>query len=245
MTQRDVVVLFPGALGRAASLRPVLDFLSRHRRPIAIESHELPLHPERAAEMIVARLDALPCARAHYVGFSLGGEVARQAALVAPDRCASLVLVAAGAPDPARGRRIRGRLPLLRLLPAFLLRRRWRRELDALLRADDPETDAARWRAFDLLRELSRRELVRARERLAALDESAVAERVLPDSIPVLRLEPEHDEVISPGERARLEKLLPHSVVEAVAGVGHGATLVLPMPLLQRIEAWLDRWSVV
>jgi pimeloyl-ACP methyl ester carboxylesterase len=234
-----VVVLFPGALGRAESVRPALEFLATKRRVIALDYPALALHPERVADTVIELLESERRERAHFVGFSLGAEVARQTALLAPSRVASLVLVGAGAPDRRRGDRVARMLPFVRLLPAFVLRRRWRAEIGSLLRADDAESDAARWRLFDLLRRMGRREFVAARERLVTLDWCAIAGRVVPPSIPALLLDPAADEVIPASERELRARLIPHAVVEALPGMGHGATLTLPRPLLERIDAWL------
>jgi len=54
----------------------------------------------------VGVLDALGVARAHVVGFSLGGAVAQTVAVEHPDRCRSLVSMGSGT-----GHRSRGRLP--------------------------------------------------------------------------------------------------------------------------------------
>jgi len=238
------VLLFPGALGRAASVRPALDHLARRRRAIALDHALLPLHPERLAEEIEGVLVRERCHRAHFVGFSLGAELARQTALLAPGLCRSLVLVGAGAPNPRRGRRVARVLPLLRLAPAFLLRRRWRVELEALLRepsGDQAGNAAAHERLLGLVRRMTRRELVAARERLVVTDLCAIADRPVPAAIPALRVDFAKDEVVPRAERGRLAQLVPHATVEELPGLGHGATLTLPLVLLERIEAWCAR----
>lgn len=55
-----------------------------------------PEAPYASHDDLVVLLDALDVERAHLVGFSLGGRIALDAALVAPDRVASLVLVGPG-----------------------------------------------------------------------------------------------------------------------------------------------------
>ncbi|MBE3590611.1 MAG: alpha/beta hydrolase [Firmicutes bacterium] len=78
--------------------------------------------PEEAAAYVTAVLDAAGVARAHLVGWSLGGGVALHAALRAPERVAGLVLVASAAlgADVSWGIRLMG-VPLIgpRLLAAM------------------------------------------------------------------------------------------------------------------------------
>src|SRR5262245_47668215 len=147
------VVLLPGGLGCGETVWPALSFLSPRRTTFAIALGAL--EPRALADAIARILkDGLLCgrtsghdvlghrrsdARAHRVGFSMGAQVARLAAIARPEFAASVVLVGAGAPDPRRAERIERGLPLLRLFPAFLWRRRWRRELAAVL---EPPTEA-------------------------------------------------------------------------------------------------------
>lgn len=57
------------------------------------------------ADDALALLDALGIARAHLIGFAIGGAIALQAARTQPERVASLVLAAVGAGEPARATR--------------------------------------------------------------------------------------------------------------------------------------------
>jgi pimeloyl-ACP methyl ester carboxylesterase len=75
-----------------------------------------PYHPPYFARAVVALLDALGVARAHVVGNSLGGRVALEVGLRAPERVGRLALLA---PSLA-WRRKRPLAPLLRLVPPEL-----------------------------------------------------------------------------------------------------------------------------
>lgn len=83
-----------GALG--AGVRAVAVDLVGHGRSGA-PTDPARYAPERAARDLRALLDALGVARAHVVGYSLGGRVALRLALDAPERVAGLVLVSATA----------------------------------------------------------------------------------------------------------------------------------------------------
>ena len=60
--------------------------------------------PSLAADTL-GLLDALGIARAHLVGFAIGGAIALKAARAAPARVGSLVLAAVGAGDTGRAAR--------------------------------------------------------------------------------------------------------------------------------------------
>jgi pimeloyl-ACP methyl ester carboxylesterase len=240
-TGEPAIVLLPGALGRAELLSPALEMLGARRRTLALSYPPRLFHPEAMAEGIESILDEQRIGRAHLAGFSLGAQVARAVARQLPSRVASLVLIGAGAPDRARGERIARALPLLRWLPGFVLRRRWRRELEALLAGSTADLVAARARVAGVLASMSRAELVATRARQCALDRGADAPLPTPDSIPLLRLDLERDEVVPESERARLAEIEPRAKLESLAAATHAATLTLPPELLDRIDAWCRR----
>ncbi len=108
----DTVVLLHGFAGSSSSWGTVAGQLEPQRyRPLALD---LRGHGQKAAvrpisfELCVADLLAAAPPRFTLVGYSLGGRLALQAALLAPDRISSLVLVSSSAgiedPDQRRGR---------------------------------------------------------------------------------------------------------------------------------------------
>ncbi len=237
------ILLLPGSLGRAETMRPALEFLARKRRTFAVSYVPRGINAEAAADEIETLLAAEGFRNAHLVGFSLGAQVARNVTAMRPGLAASVVLVGSGAPDEARGKRVARALPLLRLLPAFLLRRRWRAEVDFVLTGGAPENAEARSRLHSLIGTMPRREFVGSRERLLVHDWTAIRHHSVPAPIPLLRLDLERDEVISPRDRELLSRIEPRAVVETLPGLGHGAVLTLPRILLERIESWCDRCS--
>jgi pimeloyl-ACP methyl ester carboxylesterase len=234
------IVLLPGSLCRVETLEPAAAFLARRRETIAWSPPRHALEPELVADELERLLASRSRTRAHLVGFSLGAQVARNTAAIKPALAASVVLVGAGAPDEARGRGLARALPLLRLLPASLWRRRFLAEQTSALRGDDPAVAAARLRTTALIAALSRDDLVAARERLLATDRAAIGDHPVPPPIPVLRIDFGNDEVIPGRERSRLSKLEPRAVVETLPGLGHGAVLTQPPRLLERIARWCD-----
>ncbi|MCW5775631.1 MAG: alpha/beta fold hydrolase [Phycisphaeraceae bacterium] len=102
-SNRMPVVLLHGSPGQAFDFVRLGPLLARERRVIAIDlpgfgnsDAFVPSYSNRAhAHAVLEVLDALNIERAHLVGWSNGGGVALHAADIAPDRVASIALVAA------------------------------------------------------------------------------------------------------------------------------------------------------
>ncbi|MES1245215.1 MAG: alpha/beta fold hydrolase [Acidobacteriota bacterium] len=118
---RRTLLLLPGLLGDASSLWQQVEDLGRDHDAIAVDYLDT---PESAPQLdaLLRRLDEREARRAVLVGQTLGGYLAQAFAEAHPDRVEALVLVHAGLPDPALGKRIRRDLILPRLLPWPALR---------------------------------------------------------------------------------------------------------------------------
>src|SRR5450432_810982 len=96
-----VVVLLQGSPGSSHDFRKLGPDLARQYRVIAPDlpgfgssSHIIPDYSNRAhARYVLELLDQLHVARAHFVGYSMGGGVALNIADIAPDRVASLTML--------------------------------------------------------------------------------------------------------------------------------------------------------
>lgn len=124
---KRTILLLPGLLGDASSLWQQVEDLGRDHdalAPIAVDYLDTPeIRPQ--LDNLLRRLDErgdTGARRAVLVGQTLGGYLAQAFAHAHPDRVEALVLVHAGLPDPALGRRIRRDLILPRLLPWPALR---------------------------------------------------------------------------------------------------------------------------
>jgi pimeloyl-ACP methyl ester carboxylesterase len=182
-----------------------------------------PLTVEQLAEDAQATLDALGWERAHVVGFSLGGLVAAELALRAPERVSSLVLACVGTlghalPGPAdlwRLARVRLGWGAVRdrAYADMLLSPRW--QADAGPAAVAAAVEAFRhardegWQVHRGTLAMSRYDL---RRRAAALQP------------PALLVQAGADRLISPAAVDALAGILPSAEVLRVEGAGHAIT---------------------
>jgi len=122
--QGPPVVLLHGLGATNASMLPTLAEMAHDHRVLAVDlpgfgDSDKPVrayHPAFYARWLVGFLDALGIARADLVGNSMGGRIAIETALCAPERVGALALLA---PSLAF-KRFRGFTPLVRLLAAEL-----------------------------------------------------------------------------------------------------------------------------
>jgi pimeloyl-ACP methyl ester carboxylesterase len=121
---RRTVLLLPGLLGDAGSLWQQVEDLGKDHDVVAVDYLDTPeIGPQLDAMLqILRRLDERGARRAVLIGQTLGGYLAQAFAKEHPDRVEALVLVHAGLPEPALGKRIRRDLLLPRLLPWPALR---------------------------------------------------------------------------------------------------------------------------
>jgi len=107
------LVLLHGFTGDSATWAPLVPHLDQERPTLAVDlvghgQSDAPRDPEayRMDPTVMSTLAAVTAAgvsRAHWLGYSMGGRVALNLALAAPERVASLVLIGAspGLADPA------------------------------------------------------------------------------------------------------------------------------------------------
>lgn len=97
----DTVLFLQGVGAQGEAWQPQAEFLSQTHRTITVDNRGMGRSVPAAAAITVPQmaadarsiLDAEHIARAHVVGHSLGGPIAMQLALDAPDRVASLALL--------------------------------------------------------------------------------------------------------------------------------------------------------
>lgn len=144
---KKTILLIPGLLGDASSLWQQAEDLGRDHDAVAVDYLDTPgIRPQLDALLRI--LDRRGARRAVLVGQTLGGYLAQAFAQAHPDRVEALVLVHAGLPDPALGKRIRRDLVLPRFLPwpalRWYLHRALRTMIAGLQASGDVDAEQAR-----------------------------------------------------------------------------------------------------
>jgi 2-hydroxy-6-oxonona-2,4-dienedioate hydrolase len=228
------LVVCHGALASSAHVLPELGGLVDHHRVAALdvlgqsvmsEERRLDVRTDEHGRWVLESASALGLERFDLLGVSWGGFVARQAALVAPERVRKLVLVVpAGWVSGSAWRGfVEMGLPLM-LYRAFPSQARFTRLLDGLTTESDAE-----WSAYlaDAFRDY--RLDLRIPPTLTAAEAATLR-------CPLLVLAAEGD-VSFPGEKllARVRELVPHAEVELMRGVKHSP------PATPAFRAWLGQ----
>lgn len=185
----------------------------------------------------LAVMDTAGWASAHVVGVSMGGMVAQELALTAPDRVRSLALIATHAGGPMRLPTAEG----LRLFArANTTRRRDRiRALQELLYPPeylaslDREALTARMTVHLGPRAPGRTLL----GQLHAITRHATATRLARLRVPTLLVRPGRDLLVRPAETDRLAQLLPHARLVRFDEAGHGVTFQMARELNRALLA--------
>jgi pimeloyl-[acyl-carrier protein] methyl ester esterase len=196
---------------------------------------------ESAAQMAQAVLDVAP-AHAGWIGWSLGGMVALQAALLAPQRLAALVMIAS--------------------TPSFLRRPGWHSAmLPALLDAfvGELEQDYARTinrflalqvrgsaQATEILRDLRASLLARGepqlpglRAGLRVLRETDLREAAASLRMPALLLAGERDTLVPLQAMRDTAQLIPGARLGVVESAGHAPFIAAPAVVAQQLQDFL------
>ncbi len=185
---------------------------ARDRAPFAIA--------DLAADAL-AVLDLLGVERAAVLGFSLGGMVAQELALLAPDRVSHLVLVGTSpGGDEAAGVQEEALAPLLDAMREHdgerAIRAGWAANAGPALQAD--EAAFARWVQTSTVRPFPMPTLRAQRAAAAGHD---TAERLAALDVPTLVLHGTEDRLVPATDGRLLAELVPGARLELLEGAGH------------------------
>jgi pimeloyl-ACP methyl ester carboxylesterase len=179
----------------------------------------------------IAVLDALGWPSAHVVGVSMGGMVAQELALTAPDRVRSLALIATHAGGPLR-------LPTREGLRLFARANTARRgdRIHALQELLYPAEYLASLDREALTSRMTSHIGPRADGRtllgqLHAITRHSTATRLARLRVPTLLVRPGRDVLVRPTETDRLAQLLPHARLLRFDEAGHGVTFQMAQAL--------------
>ncbi len=240
------VVLLHGFPLSRALWTPTLTALASERRVIApdLRGHGASPAPDVKTTMddhardVLRLADAVGARRVHLVAHSMGGYVAFSISRQAPERIASLALVATRAtpdsPEAKAGRRKQADMVQMDGVRALA---------DLLV----PKLVAPR--ASSLVREEARRMIEGTPVTGIVRNLEAMAER--PDSTPILReiktptlvVAGADDTVMPPQETDRLAREIPHARKEAIPGTGHLPMMEDPVTFHAVLRAFLREFD--
>lgn len=239
--ERGAPVLFVMGFGMRGSVwGPQVDELQRdylccHYDHLGVgDSERGPLFPtiRSMAGDALRIMDDLSWDSVHVVGVSMGGMIAQEIALSAPDRCRTLTLVAthggapaASLPTPegtwlfARGL-FGGQEARLRSLPQLLYPDEYLKKVDRI--------------AFDahMGERLGKRASLRTvNGQLLAVWRHRTERRLSQIRLPTLLVRPGKDILVRPAQTDRLARRIPHAEVLRFDDAGHGVTFQKAAPL--------------
>ena len=194
------------------------------------------------AEDAVSVMDhAAPGERFHVLGVSMGGAIAQQVALQAPDRVASLVLASTwGRTDPFLRAVLEGwRVMITRLTPEEFLAAQapW---LFSARFLTSPTPDVTAWQVAMRQRGWPRSVAAIERQIVACLGHDALAVLVILQT-PALVLVGEDDILTPPRYGRALAAMLGRAELGLLSGCAHACLLETPKPFAERVLKFLAR----
>ena len=216
------LVLLPGTLCDERLFAPLLDRLA------ARDATVLPIpggDPETVARQL---LDRAP-ARFALLGFSLGGLVALEMALLAPERVLGLAMIDSNARARAAG------APAHPGPPAAAIDAIWPRAVGRERHSDDD------LRALlEAMANATGPDVHAAQERLACA-RTDKRDRLPALTMPALVLAGSQDALCPPPLQQELADGLPDAILTLIDGVGHFAPLEAPEQVAEHVATWLAR----
>ncbi len=239
------VLLVMGLAMRGVVWRPQVESFARRHRVATFDNRGVggsdpvrrPLTIREMGQDALRLADELEFSTFHLVGVSMGGMIAQEMALAAPDRTKSLTLIA----THAGGRRtvLPPRHGLRTFLKVNLARDRNERVAALARLLYPPEFLAAvdRDQLEERMRERTEQRVPRRTVlgHVAAVMRHAAADRLHQIEMPTLLVKPGRDILVSPREVERLKHLIPHAELVEYEDAGHGITFQKARELNERM----------
>ena len=245
--QGEPLIFLNGLAGDSMSWMGQLKSFSRQYRCLALDNRDVGQSTYVAsdytikdvAQDLISLCKHLGLGAAHVVGVSMGGMIAQEMALMAPDRVASLVLVntLADADDWFRGtldlfKLIREQGPdtatfFSRILPWWVSHEFYR------------DSGRTSWLMWLLSQNPYAQKLDGFQRQLKAVATHSTADRLSAIRCPVMILSGVDDHIMPPRFALELKRLIPQAVLQQVPGVGHALALENPVLFNSSLQQFL------
>jgi pimeloyl-ACP methyl ester carboxylesterase len=246
--QGEPLIFLNGLAGDSMSWMGQLKSFSRQFRCIAIDNRDVGQSTyvdanyttKELAQDLIGLCQQLRLGPAHVVGVSMGGMIAQEVALAAPDRVASLVLVntLAAADDWFRGtldlfKLIREQGPdtatfFSRILPWWVSHEFFR------------DSGRTSWLMWLLSQNPYAQKLEGFQRQLAAVAKHHTVDRLHEIRCPVLILSGADDHIMPPRFAQEMKRAIPHAVLQQIPGVGHALALENPVLFNSSLQHFLS-----
>jgi 3-oxoadipate enol-lactonase len=246
--QGEPLIFLNGLAGDSMSWMGQLKNFGRHYRCLALDHRDVGQSTYVAADYTTGELaqdliglcQQLRLGPAHVIGVSMGGMIAQEMALTAPQSVASLVLVntLAAADEWFRAtlelfKLIREQGPdtatfFSRLLPWWVSHEFFR------------DSGRTSWLMWLLAQNPYAQKLDGFQRQLRAVAKHDAAARLSEIRCPVLILSGVDDHIMPPRFALELKRLIPHAVLQQVPGVGHALPLENPVLFNSSLQQFLS-----
>ena len=246
--QGEPLIFLNGLAGDSMSWMGQLKSFSRHYRCLALDNRDVgqssyvdtPYSIRDLANDLIGFCEQLRLGPAHVVGVSMGGMIAQEMALAAPERVASLVLVntLAGADDWFRAtldlfKLIRQQGPdtatfFSRILPWWVSHEFFR------------DSGRTSWLMWLLSQNPYAQKLEGFNRQLEAVAAHATATRLGQIRCPVMILSGVDDHIMPPHFALELKRLISHAVLQQAPGVGHALPVENPVLFNSSLTQFLN-----
>lgn len=239
---QPVVFAFAGGAIIAELSFQTLDHLAQRWRVIAPDYPPLG-QLEALFRGALGLLDQLGVRKFHLMGGSYGGWMAQSFVRFCPDRVSKLVIAAVGPPDPQNSRRIEKLLPLLRLLPAPLLRKMIFNTFTGLFKPNQPGSQLMMAHLTEVIYQcVGRADILTSLQRLV---DQTRNQTFSPEDLrdwpgQILYLAGSEDLAARPEKRDAMLALYPQARIHVIQGADHAAAITHQQEYFDAIDAFLS-----
>ncbi len=241
---KNNLLLLPGIDGKAVTLWQDILYYSRRFRVIAFSYPPIPDITTMTRQML-GILDKEFPGNISLIGKSYGGFVSQVLIRENPELFNKVVLSHTFLPLPPRGRKIALLFPFFKLLPEFMVKRLYRKNLSKIFRGQRVRKEMSEARAYfkeALMKLTSKEDILCSYSRIKEYDlnYNLSGHEKLPETGNILLVFGDNDPVCPPEMRKKMEVIYRGAQKYIFSGTGHSAPIVKREEYLKIIDDFLD-----